>query len=187
MGAEENAGRCPDRCGSRIVDVMPSNRDNLATLYRSAGPLVMRRCVQMMGDPHEALDVTQWTFMRAVEVDFEVRSRGEALSWLYSTATRRCLWLLRNRTTRERLRLLHGDALRGLPNLGPESTFVQRDLVERVLGDVDERTGMIALLTWLQGLSNERAAEVCGVSVRTVGRARASFEERLRARMEDAS
>lgn len=166
---------------------MPSNRDALTDLYEAAGPYVLRRCVQMLGDAHEALDVTQWTFLRAIEVGFEVRTQGEALSWLYSTATRRCLWLMRNRTTRTRLRTLHADALRGLPHPDPEPALVSKDLVERVLSDVDERTGMIALLTWSQGLSNERAAEVCGVSVRTVGRARATFEERLRARMEDAS
>lgn len=166
---------------------MPSDRDPLTELYEAAGPLVLRRCVQMLGDADEALDVTQWAFLRAVEVGFEVRSRGEALSWLYSTATRRCLWLMRNRNTRARLRTLHADALRGLPQPGPERAFVSRDLIERALRDVDQRTGMIALLTWSQGLSNERAAEVCGVSVRTVGRARATFEECLRAHMEEAS
>lgn len=166
---------------------MPSADADLADLYRTAGPLVLRRCVQMMGDAHEALDVTQWTFMRAVETGFEVRSRGEALSWLYQTATRRCLWLMRNRGTRERIRLLHADALRGLPHPNPEAALVDRDLVERVLSDVDERTGTIALLTWAQGLTVERAAELVGVSVRTVGRARAHFEEQLRARLEEAS
>ena len=46
----------------------------------------------------------------------------------------------------------------------------------QLLSQVDERTGEIALATFSMGLSNERVAELFGVSVRTVGRARAEFE-----------
>ena len=38
----------------------------------------------------------------------------------------------------------------------------------------------LAIATYVQGLSNERAAEMYGVSTRTVGRARAAFEAALR-------
>ncbi len=153
-------------------------------LYEQAGPLVLRRCTQMLGDPEESLDVVQWTFLRALEVGFEVRSLPEALAWLYQTATRRCLWLLRNQRTRRRLRVVHGDHLRSLPGDHPERAVVDRDLVRRVLQEVDDRTGEVALLTWVQGLSNQRAAEILGISVRTVGRARAEFESRIRIRLE---
>jgi len=155
-------------------------------LYERAGPLVVRRCTQMLGDPQEALDVTQWTFVRALEIGFEVRSLPEALAWLYQTATRRCLWLLRNRRNRLRLRTAHGDHLRALPDRDPEHAAVDRDLVHRVLREVDERTGEVALLTWIQGVSNQRAAEILGISVRTVGRARSDFESRLRTKLESA-
>ncbi|MEN0060972.1 MAG: sigma-70 family RNA polymerase sigma factor [Myxococcota bacterium] len=155
-------------------------------LYERAGPLVLRRSIQMIGDRQEALDVTQWTFMRAIEVGFEIRSLPEALAWLYQTATRRCLWLLRNRRNRARIRVAHGDYLRGLPGHHPEGAHADRDLVHRVLNEVDERTGEVVLLTWLQGLSNQRAAEVLGISVRTVGRARSEFESRLRTKLESA-
>jgi RNA polymerase sigma-70 factor (ECF subfamily) len=140
----------------------------------------------MMSDPQEAMDVTQWTFVRAIETGFEVRSRPEALAWLYRTATQRCLWLLRNRRSRSHLRVVHHQALEGLRRPSPEASAADREIVNRVLAQVDERTGEIALLTWVQGLSNERVAEICEVSVRTVGRARADFEARVRALTEEA-
>ncbi len=164
----------------------PANHP-IATLYDELGAFVLRRSMQMMHDPHAAMDVTQWTFLKALETDFHVRSRPEALAWLYRTATQRCLHLLRARSTHRRLHHEHRDALMGLPRPSPESTAADRELVHRALGMVDERTGEIALLTWAQGMSNERAAELCGVSVRTVGRARATFEACLRTLAAEAS
>ncbi|MEM6926646.1 MAG: sigma-70 family RNA polymerase sigma factor [Myxococcota bacterium] len=161
-------------------------RLSIDELYERAGPLVTRRCTQMLGDPQEALDVAQWTFLRAIEIGFEIRTLPEALAWLYQTSTRRCLWLLRNQRTRRRLRTAHGDHLRALPDRHPEHAAADRDLVHRVLKEVDERTGEVALLTWLQGMTNHRAAEILGISVRTVGRARADFESLLRIKLESA-
>jgi RNA polymerase sigma factor (sigma-70 family) len=141
----------------------------------------------MTRDPQLAMDVTQWTFLKALETGFEVRTRPEALSWLYRTATQRCLHLLRAHSTHERLHTEHRDALLGMPRPSPESTAADRELVHRALAMVDDRTGEIALLTWAQGMSNERAADLCGVSVRTVGRARSTFENCLRTLVEEAS
>ena len=146
---------------------------DLSDLYQRAGPLVMRRCSQMLRDPEEAADVTQWVFLRALEVGFEHRSDGESLSWLYRTATQRCLHLMRGHGTQARLRQVHGDLLH--PSAAPDPVW--RELLTRV----DDRTGEIALATYQMGLSNERVAEMMGLSVRTVGRARAEFEDVVRA------
>jgi RNA polymerase sigma-70 factor, ECF subfamily len=158
--------------------------DPIAQLYARAGHLVVRRCAQMLRDPEEAADVAQWVFVRAIEVGFEPRSDGESLSWLYKTATQRCLHLLRSSGTRARLRLVNDTLLQPPPAPDPEVDLGDRESLAHLLGQVDERTGEIALATFAMGLTNERAAELFGVSVRTVGRARADFEivvERWRA------
>src|SRR5687767_1679155 len=97
-----------------------SPRREIGVLYERTGHLVLRRCWRMLGDREEALDVTQWVYVRAIEVAFEVRSERESLAWLYRTATQRCLHLLRTRNTRARLRVVHHDALAGMPTSGPE-------------------------------------------------------------------
>ena len=126
------------------------------------------------------MDAMQWTYLKAIESNFEVRSRPEALAWLYRTATRRCLALLRSGTTRARLLDHYADDLAGMPNTPLDVDVVSRDLVGRALTRLDESAGEIVVMTWGMGLSNERAAELCGVSTRTVGRARATFEDALR-------
>ena len=153
---------------------------DIGELYHRTGHLVLRRCTRMLADPEEAMDVTQWVYVRAMEVGFEVRSPGESLAWLYRTAAQRCLHLLRMRGTRSRLRVVHADSLTALPPTNPEIETSSRELVVQALAAVDERTGEIALATWLGGLSNERAAELFEVSVRTIGRARAEFEDVVR-------
>ncbi len=135
----------------------------------------------MLRDPQEAMDATQWVYLRALETGFEVRSIGESLSWLYQAAVRRCLWVMRNHRHRSHLRVVHRDDLVGMPSPSAEGQTIDRDLLERTLAEVDERTGEIALMTWGLGLSNDRVSQMLGVSVRTVGRARVRFEEQLRA------
>jgi RNA polymerase sigma factor (sigma-70 family) len=154
--------------------------DEIGRLYTETGHLVLRRCLQILRDPEEALDTVQWTFMRAIEIGFVVRSRGEALSWLYQTASRRCLWMLRNSSQRSRLVQKHGSELADLPQPALEADLVGRDLLVRALDVLTEDAAQLVLMTYVWGYSAERAAQIAGVSVRTVGRARATFEARLR-------
>ena len=153
--------------------------ESIGRLYEETGFLVQRRCERMLRDREEAADVTQWTYLRAIELHFEVRTRAEALSWLYLTATRRCLALLRDGGNRRRLAERHEEVLRPSGFGSPEGRAVDRDLLQRALREVDDTTAEIALLTYLQEIPVERAAELTGISVRTVARARARFEETL--------
>ncbi len=155
-------------------------RAAIEALYRETGHLVLRRCVRVLRRPEEAMDATQWTYLKAIESDFEVRSRPEALAWLYTTATRRCLALLRTSSTRSRLLDRYADDLVGMPTTPIDVDAISRDLVRRALAHLDEADGELVVMTWGMGLTNERAAELRGVSTRTVGRARAAFEGALR-------
>lgn len=158
-----------------------SHRQTIARLYDETGHLVLRRCTQLLRDPQEAMDATQWVFLRALETELEVRSPGETLSWLYQTAVHRCLWTMRNRRRRGHLRVVHREELVGQPAPSAEGQAIDRDLIEQTIAQVDDRTAEIALLTWGMGLSNDRAAQMLDVSVRTIGRARVRFEQQLRA------
>jgi RNA polymerase sigma-70 factor (ECF subfamily) len=152
----------------------------LGQLYEQVGHLVFRRCLQILRNPEEAMDAVQWTFTRAIETGFEVRSRGEALSWLYRTASRRCLWVMRNASSRSRITDRHRPELPAPPEIAVETDLLSRDLLLRGLEGMGDDAAQLVLMTYVWGYSNERAAEIAGTSVRTVGRARAAFEARLR-------
>ena len=134
----------------------------------------------MLRNAQEAQDVTQWTYLRAIETGFEVRSRGQALKWLYLTASQRCLTILRNEGTRRRIRGARPDDFTAPPPPSPERLTISRDLLHQALSNVDERTAQVALLTYVQGLSTKRAAEICETSLRTVLRARSTFEAEIK-------
>ena len=139
----------------------------------------------MVGRDEDALDVTQWTFLRLMEVPFEHRSDAETLSWLYRTATRRCLEVLRARKRHRRLNQEHADALRP-PALDLEAALAQREVVERALHDVDDRCGQVALMTVFQGLSVARTAEALEISDRTVIRERKRFARVIQRLLDEA-
>ena len=76
-----------------------------------------------------------------------------------------------------RIREAHPDEVLPGGPCSPESQAISRDLVNRALEAVDERTGEIALLTWGQGMTNARVAELLDTSTRTIIRARKRFED----------
>ena len=152
----------------------------LGELYAQVGHLVLRRCLQVLRNQEEAMDAVQWTFVRAIETGFEVRSRGEALSWLYRTAVRRCLWMMRNAGNRARITDRHRPEIGPAPPLAIDVDVAGRDLLTRALDGMSDSAAELVLMTWVWGYTNDRAAEIAGTSVRTVGRARADFEARMR-------
>ncbi|MEQ1571956.1 MAG: RNA polymerase sigma factor, partial [Myxococcota bacterium] len=152
----------------------------LGRLYEEVGHLVFRRCLQILRNPEEAMDAVQWTFVRAIETGFVVRTRGEALSWLYQTASRRCLWVMRNSSNRSRITDRHRPELAPPPAAALEADLVSRDLMTRALDGMSDDAAQLVLMTYVWGYTNDRAAELAGTSVRTVGRARADFEARMR-------
>lgn len=157
----------------------------LGKLYSEAGYLVLRRCMQILANREEALDVVQWTFVRALEVGFEFRSRPEALVWLYRTASRRCLQVIRRGTNRARLTEHHRPALEGLPPSGADERLADRDLLLRALDRLSDAEAQMVLMTYVWGFEVENTAEICGVSERTVRRARETFQTRLAALAEN--
>lgn len=155
-------------------------KSDLGRLYEEVGHLVLRRCLQILRNQEEAMDAVQWTFVRAIETGFEVRTRGEALSWLYRTASRRCLWVMRNSSSRSRITTRHLPELAPAPTVAIEADLVGRDLLVRAMDGMSEDAAELVLMTYVWGYTNDRAAQIAGTSVRTVGRARADFEARMR-------
>ncbi len=142
--------------------------------------------MQMTGCEEDALDAVHWTFLRLMETPFEHRSDAETLSWLYRTATHRCLQLIRSRTRRHELGIENRERLRpACPDM--QVDLERRELLELALRQVDDRCGEVALLTVFQGLSIARAAEALEVSDRTVIRKRKQFARVLRTLMDEAA
>lgn len=185
---------------ARAHDTMAATSDTEALLMRRVGAgdaaacrvLVERHlgsivgiAHRLLGDPSEAEDVAQDTFIRLWRHADRWQPRARLSTWLYRVAYNLCMDRLRTR--RERPFEWAPD-----PVASPAAP-VQRNQVARIvagaLGALPERQRAAIALVYHQGLSNVDAAEVLGISVDAVesllARGRRSLREQLGALRSD--
>jgi RNA polymerase sigma-70 factor (ECF subfamily) len=135
----------------------------LGEFVRRGQAEVWRLCANLV-DREAADDLTQDTFLRAVQALPAFRAEASARTWLLSIARRACADEIRRRGRRRRLlaRVASGRADSESP--GP-SGAVELDLLVATL-EPGRRAAFV--LTQLLGLSYAEAAEVCDCPVGTV-------------------
>jgi RNA polymerase sigma-70 factor (ECF subfamily) len=145
------------------------NSQQIALLFDQHGPRVYRRALRLLGNPADAEEATQEIFIRAFRSAEGFRHQSQLTTWLYQITTHYCLNLIRDRTRRTELHEEHvapmaDDTDRSAP-ANPDDLV----LLRRLLSAADERQAAAAVYVFLDGMSHEEAAEVLGVSKRTVG------------------
>lgn len=136
---------------------------DVTSLYRTYGPMVLRRCRTIVKDEEEALDAMQDVFVQIVRRADTLDDRGVS-SLLYTTATRVCLNRLRSK--RRRPQDPATDRLMQIADAA--ETLDQnhaRSLLGRLFRDEPESTATIAALHLHDGLTLEQTADAVGMSV----------------------
>lgn len=133
-------------------------------LFQRHGALVYRRCLKLLGNPSDAEEALQEVFVRVLRGAEGFDYRSEPTTWLYRITTNYCLTLLRDQTRRRRLRERHASQPEPVAN-GTEDAIWVRHL----LSEVDEPLARVAVYVYVDGMSHREAAELLGVSRRTVG------------------
>ncbi len=138
---------------------------DVEALSQRYGPMVLRRCRQLLLNPDDALDACQDVFVRLLE-------RRERLtvefpsSLLYRMATNVCLNRIRDRgrsphTGDAREETLHAIACAG----GTGAASQARLLLDWLFGRNPESSRTIAVLHYVDGLTLEQVAQETGLSV----------------------
>jgi len=128
-------------------------------LYERYGPMVLRRCRQLLRDEQEALDVAQDVFVRLLE-------RRDRLSGLHPSgllfriATNLCLNRIRDARRHPRVA---GDEI--LETLARRDDLDAPLLLDRLFRRHPESTRAMAVMHWLDGMTFEQVARDCGMSV----------------------
>jgi RNA polymerase sigma-70 factor (ECF subfamily) len=143
--------------------------------YRKYGPMVVRRCRRLLGDPDEAWDVAQEVFVRVLKR--RDRLRGDyPSSLLYRIATNLSLNRLRDRK--------HAHAQPGDEMLLRIASLPELDaplLLDRLFARHPESTRTMAVLHYVDGMTLEQVAHECSMSVSGVRKRlrnlRASLQE----------
>ncbi len=132
-------------------------------LYRTFGPMVLRRCRKMLRNEQEAVEAMQETFVRVLRnQDRLEKTAPRAL--LYTIATNACLNRIR---TRHRRPEDPDDALIQTIASAPETDnrAWARVTLDRIFGREPASTRVIATLFLLDGMTWEEVAAEVGMSV----------------------
>jgi RNA polymerase sigma-70 factor (ECF subfamily) len=148
----------------------------LEQLYRRYGPMVYRRCRQLLRDEQEALDAQQDVFLNVTRHRHRLNDRAPS-SLLNRIATHVCLNRLRD--PRGEPAPLDETLLTIARTEDPES----RSLAGRILARLFERelpsTRTIAVLHYVDGMTLEEVAQEVGLSLSGVRKRLRTFQGRL--------
>jgi len=161
--------RRPNAIGFLTRDTEVRGEDSgldVAALSGRYGPMVLRRCRQLLRDEDEARDATQDVFVRVIERRRELDARYPS-SLLYRIATNVCLNRIRDRGRRpaiwattddERIyEIACSEAVSG----GSDA----RMLLDWLFNRHPESSRTMAVLHYVDGLSLEQVADEVGLSV----------------------
>ncbi len=145
------------------------------------GPMLLARCRRWLGDAHLAEDVVQATFLVLARKGRSIRRRTSIAGWLYGVArriTRRAQLAEAARTRRDRLAAR--DQRMGA---GDGATDELLRVLDEELHRLAERYRLPLLLCYLEGRTQDEAAQRLGWSLSTLRRRLEHGRELLRARM----
>ncbi len=138
----------------------------LASLYAKYSPAIYAHCRRFLQSPAAARDATQEAFVRVLARGVVLPREEEALRYLYRVSTNVCLNLLREHN-------VHTRATPALAASTPhvtsaESGLADREFVNAVLDRCGEGGAQVAIMHYLDGMSQVEIAEVLGITRRTV-------------------
>lgn len=151
---------------------MRRTQQSARELFQRYGPMVYRRALTLLGNHHDAEEALQEVFVRALKTPEGFEQREQVSSWLYRITTNWCLNGIRNAKRRQELWEEHGT--RSADTADQARKMV---LVRQVLAQVDERCAEAAIACYVDGMSHHEAADLLGVSRRTVGNLLVRFNE----------
>jgi RNA polymerase sigma-70 factor (ECF subfamily) len=131
--------------------------------YRRYGPMVLRRCRQMLRDEQRSTDAMQDVFVQLLRNQDRLEDRGVS-SLLYRIATNVCLNKIRSSDRRpedaqsELLVRIAGAS-------GGEAQSEARSVLDRLLGREPISTTTIAVMHLHDGMTLQEVADAVGLSV----------------------
>jgi RNA polymerase sigma-70 factor (ECF subfamily) len=142
------------------------------TLVQRHERRVYNLCLRILGDPDEAADASQDTFLAAIRKLHTFRGDAAFTTWLHRVTVNACYDSLRRKRRRPLLRVVHEgeqDRPEPVPAVDDPAPTIELSVdVARALQQVPEDFRVALVLADVEDLPYERIAEVLGVAVGTV-------------------
>jgi len=146
----------------------------VADIFRRHGHLLLRRCRFLMRDPAAAEDVLQEVFVKIMRHGAAYRVADSKLRWLYRVADNCCFDALKKRRDRPPPLALAEDLE---PRTHP--AIDERLRVARALDHLPDRERQVAVLAFVDGLTQDQIATEIGWSRQTINRKLKEIRDRL--------
>jgi RNA polymerase sigma-70 factor (ECF subfamily) len=138
----------------------------IAELYERYAPAIYARCRRLLGSGAAGRDALQESFVRVLQRHKSLGPGEQALRYLYRTATNVCINQLRQRTVRERAATQIAAQLAGNPSRQPIPG--DREFVRLLLERCDETAVGVAVMHFVDGMTQVEVAATLGITRRTV-------------------
>ena len=148
---------------------------NYESLYARYHRLVFNRALALLRRPDTAMDATQEVFLRLLHGDGEILHLVDPSAWLSRVTTNLCLNKLRDQQRRKRILFQNKDSAAVSATADAEHRTIVRDLLDQVAPVLRE----VAVLHYLNEMTQDEIAERLGVSRRTVCNRLVDLHERV--------
>ena len=183
-------GRMTDAAhpSSLIADCIAGNDDAIESFVRQHETGVFRLALSVVGDPAEANEITQETFLAALRAlpSYQVRQNGKSLkAWLYTITLNQSRSHLRKRRAIERLRtaLTTIFRLESQKQISPEEAVIHDEkeaAIWSALNELDERHRVVVVLRYFHELPVTEISQILSLHEGTVHSRLHSAREKLR-------
>jgi RNA polymerase sigma-70 factor (ECF subfamily) len=167
---------------------MVASNETLERTYRRYFPMIREKCRRVLGDPSEAQDLAQETFVRLFQhyptLALEQRS---VTAWIYRTATHLAIDRLRSVEPRPLEQATEASTAGEHDTRNPETRLSAHTALVRLAKLLPAADMEVLLLSRVDGLTQREIAEVVGSSERSVRRTFRRLEENLAAWSEELS
>ncbi len=160
----------------------PAHAGLLQDLYEKHAAAVYGRCRYLLKDDAEARDALQDVFVKALQALPEFRAAASPSTWILRIATNHCLNVLRARSARWREQLQAVQRDRRQETEPPD----RRELVRMLLASAPAEAQEVAVLYYVDELTQEEIARELGRSLPTIRKRLEQFVECARAALEEA-
>ena len=180
---------------ARLVrDIRAGDGDAFETLVREHQTRVYNLALRMTGNPEDAMDISQETFLKAWRTMGKYRGDCSLGSWLYRIASNLCIDLLRKNKRRQAEKIVSLDdpgedgRPMELPDLREEPQAIlereeNRRAVWECLETLPEEQKLILILRDVNGLSYEEIGAAMDLELGTVKSRISRARDQLRKKM----
>jgi len=171
---------------SRLISLcLAGDSDAIEMLVRQNETGVFRLALSIVGDPAEANEITQETFISALRSLASYQEKKSFKAWLYTIALNHSRSMLRKRQSLARLETILNSIFRieHQKQVLPEDAVIQNEkevILWESLNQLDEKFRTVVVLRYFHELSIAEISEILSINEGTIHSRLHSAREKLR-------